>query len=137
MLENPYDGERQHSLALEVEGINISSTWIRDLRKSEPVDHKIQAISHSFRLSFLFFSIFRCLLCSLFHAQAFKIQTKPHLTQAHMDKRVLFCQLRALELWPMWVFSDEYTFCINGKRGEYFFRFFWFLALFFIVRVAV
>jgi hypothetical protein len=94
VLENPYDGERQHSLALEVEGINISSTWIRDLRKSEPVDHKIQA---------------------------FKIQTKLHLTQAHMDKRVLFCQLRALELWPMWVFSDEYTFCINAKRGLYYY----------------
>lgn len=55
-MENP--GQRQHAVVLDVEGISLSSTWVRDLRNSEPVEDKIQAI----RLCpFCFPSSFLCL----------------------------------------------------------------------------
>jgi len=91
VLDNPYEGERRHSAMLKAqEGINVSASWIRDLRNSEPVEEKIRP---------------------------FKVQTKPAMTQQHRDKRVQFCTAQAHAVWPIWIFSDEYTISINGRRG--------------------
>lgn len=53
VLDNPYEGERRHSAMLKAqEGINVSASWIRDLRNSEPVEEKIR-VRFSFFASLL------------------------------------------------------------------------------------
>lgn len=60
-------------------------------------------------------------LCSAdgrFLMQDYIPQPKPFLTEQHKKMRVVFCKSREGEPWTLWIFSDEYHFWINGKKGR-------------------
>jgi hypothetical protein len=86
-LEHHAFGARKVQRALANEGIAVSTTYLRDLRKSNEPPIKPRRLKH-----------------------------KPKMTQAQQDYRVVFCQLHAGDPWRSWIFSDEFTIEVSlGK----------------------
>lgn len=84
---HPRYGARRASATLEGQGINVGKTWIRELIRSEPTEHKLKP---------------------------YVIQHKPAMTDKHKLDRIAFCTRHRNALWPLWVFTDEYTISVNG-----------------------
>jgi len=79
-LEHHAFGARKVKRELKNEGLTVSTTYLRDLRKSNDPPIKPRKLKH-----------------------------KPKMTEAQQDYRVVFCQLHAGGPWRSWIFSDEFT----------------------------
>jgi len=85
---NPLLGMKRASAALKGLGIDVSASWLSDLLQSEQTEQKLKP---------------------------YVVQHKPAMTARHMFDRIAFCARHRNALWPLWVFTDEYTISVNGK----------------------